>query len=97
MKPNLIRISAMLMAFGSLVFIPVAATAADTFEVDPVHSAVAFRIQHLGISYVQGRFNNVAWIPNAAIGSVNKNFRKGRRYRHIQRRKRPAPQKQRFF
>lgn len=60
MKPNLIRISAMLMAFGSLVFIPLAATAADTFKVDPVHSAVVFRIQHLGISYVQGRFNNVA-------------------------------------
>ena len=60
MKQNLVRISAILMALGSFVSIPSVATAADTYKVDPVHSAVVFRIQHLGISYVQGRFNNVA-------------------------------------
>ncbi len=60
MKPHLIRISAAIMGIGSLIFIPLAAMAADTFAVDPVHSAIVFRIQHLGISYVQGRFNNVA-------------------------------------
>lgn len=31
--------------------------AADTYEIDPVHSAVFFRIKHLGVSYTYGRFN----------------------------------------
>jgi polyisoprenoid-binding protein YceI len=37
---------------------PVAA--ADVYKVDPVHSAISFKIKHLGISYVRGRFNNAA-------------------------------------
>jgi len=32
--------------------------AADTLKVDPVHSFVTFRVQHLGVSHVWGRFNN---------------------------------------
>ena len=60
MKPNFIRISAVILALGTLMSITSAATASDTFKVDPVHSAVVFRIQHLGISYVHGRFNNVS-------------------------------------
>lgn len=31
--------------------------AADNYAVDTVHSAVSFRIQHAGIAYVHGRFN----------------------------------------
>ncbi len=34
--------------------------AADTYGVDPAHSAVTFKIEHVGISYVQGRFNQVS-------------------------------------
>jgi polyisoprenoid-binding protein YceI len=34
------------------------APAADTYAVDGVHSSVSFRIQHLGISEVHGRFND---------------------------------------
>lgn len=40
-----------------------AATAApppETFKVDPVHSAVAFRVKHMNVSYALGRFNNVS-------------------------------------
>jgi polyisoprenoid-binding protein YceI len=33
------------------------AFAADDYTVDPVHSSVSFKIQHLGISWVHGRFN----------------------------------------
>ena len=31
--------------------------AADTFTVDPVHSSVLFRVKHLGVGYIYGRFN----------------------------------------
>ena len=34
--------------------------AADTYKVDPVHSTVIFRINHLGTSWVYGRFDEVA-------------------------------------
>jgi polyisoprenoid-binding protein YceI len=36
------------------------AWAADAFTVDPVHSSVAFKIEHAGISSIMGRFNEVA-------------------------------------
>ncbi len=35
------------------------AVAADAFTVDPVHSSVSFKIQHMGISQVHGRFNKL--------------------------------------
>ena len=31
---------------------------ADEYKVDPVHTSVIFRIQHLGVSYLYGRFND---------------------------------------
>ena len=34
------------------------ALAADEYKVDPVHAMVLFRIQHAGIGYVHGRFND---------------------------------------
>ncbi len=33
------------------------AFAADTYELDPVHSTFQFRVKHLGVSYTYGRFN----------------------------------------
>jgi polyisoprenoid-binding protein YceI len=36
------------------------ANAAETYEIDPVHSAAVFRIKHLGIAYVYGRFNDLS-------------------------------------
>lgn len=35
-----------------------AAYAADTYTVDPVHSSVVFKISHVGISYIYGRFDD---------------------------------------
>jgi polyisoprenoid-binding protein YceI len=35
------------------------AHAADTYTVDPVHSSVSFKIAHVGISYIHGRFDDV--------------------------------------
>jgi polyisoprenoid-binding protein YceI len=33
------------------------ARAADKFEIDPVHTSVSFKIPHVGISWIHGRFN----------------------------------------
>ncbi len=34
--------------------------AADVYKIDPVHSSVVFKIGHLGISNIYGRFNEIA-------------------------------------
>jgi polyisoprenoid-binding protein YceI len=34
------------------------AQAADTYTVDPVHSSISFKIAHVGISYIHGRFDD---------------------------------------
>ncbi|MDA1161527.1 MAG: YceI family protein [Planctomycetota bacterium] len=36
------------------------ATAADDYDYDLVHSSVSFKARHLGISWIHGRFNDVA-------------------------------------
>jgi polyisoprenoid-binding protein YceI len=33
------------------------AIAAETYELDPAHTSVVFRVKHLGVAYVYGRFN----------------------------------------
>ena len=52
------------MRNGFLAFVVVAvscasgpARAADEFAVDGVHSSVTFKVSHLGLSWVHGRFN----------------------------------------
>lgn len=35
------------------------ATAADTFEIDKTHSSVVFRVKHLNVSYLWGRFKDI--------------------------------------
>ena len=44
-----------LSVFLAAAFCP--AGAQTVFEIDPVHSSFIFRIQHLGVSYTYGRFN----------------------------------------
>lgn len=58
MKIKSINNIATFIIFGLLVALTTTTAAADVFKVDPVHSAITFRIKHLGISYVRGRFNN---------------------------------------
>jgi polyisoprenoid-binding protein YceI len=43
----------------SLGFAISGATAADTYEVDPVHTAALFKVKHVGVAYTYGRFNDV--------------------------------------
>lgn len=37
-----------------------AAAAADEYTIDPVHSSITFKVKHLGVSYVHGRFNEIS-------------------------------------
>jgi len=49
-----------LAAIAACLLSTVGATAADRYQVDPVHSFFLFRVQHLGVSYSYGRFTEVA-------------------------------------
>ena len=46
--------------FALALFIPVSASAADSFKIDSAHSAIIFKINHLGMSDFYGRFNDVS-------------------------------------
>jgi polyisoprenoid-binding protein YceI len=52
-------LAVVLLAYGLLAETG-ATPAADAFAVDPVHSSVVFKIQHVGISWIHGRFNDVS-------------------------------------
>jgi len=43
-----------------VLLLPALARAADSYQFDPAHSSVTFKIQHVGISWVQGRFDDLA-------------------------------------
>lgn len=53
----------MRLALNALVLAAVSGApllAADTFEVDPIHSAALFKVSHLGASNFWGRFNDIS-------------------------------------
>jgi polyisoprenoid-binding protein YceI len=54
--------SACLLVSGALISLCGAAPAsqAANYKIDPVHSAVVFRCQHLGVSYAYGVFNDIS-------------------------------------
>lgn len=39
---------------------PATVHAADTYAVDPVHTAALFKVKHVGVSYTYGRFNDIS-------------------------------------
>ena len=47
----------LIVVLGLVLFFSLAANAAETYKLDPVHTSIVFRIKHLGVSYVFGRFN----------------------------------------
>ena len=42
---------------GLLVIFSSLASAAETYKLDPAHTSIVFRVKHLGVAYVYGRFN----------------------------------------
>jgi polyisoprenoid-binding protein YceI len=72
------KITRLLFPLLSVLFLaaPPAVDAADTYKIDPVHSSVLFKVKHLGVSYVQGRFNDISGTvvfdkENAGKGSID--------------------------
>lgn len=51
------------------LLIPSVATAADHYTVDKAHSTALFRVKHLGVSYLWGRFNDLS--GNFTIDEAN--------------------------
>ena len=52
---------ALALAVGTFVTADsTSASAADEYDYDLVHSSVSFKARHLGISWIHGRFNDVA-------------------------------------
>jgi polyisoprenoid-binding protein YceI len=49
-----------ILALSGLLGLAATASAADSYKIDPVHSSVAFKIRHMDISDVYGRFNEIA-------------------------------------
>ena len=45
------------LVVGMLVILSVPAFAAETYKLDPGHTSIVFRVKHLEIAYVYGRFN----------------------------------------
>ncbi|OGR84470.1 MAG: hypothetical protein A3J74_00550 [Elusimicrobia bacterium RIFCSPHIGHO2_02_FULL_57_9] len=71
------------------------ALAAETFQIDPMHSGAMFRIKHMGISTVSGRFdrftgsidydekNPKSWKASATIETASVNTNIGKRDDHL--------------
>ncbi len=50
-----------LAALTMLVVVAAApAGAAEEYGIDPAHSSVSFKISHMGLSYIHGRFNDIS-------------------------------------
>ena len=56
-KNRILNISQFIFVLGLLIIFCSVAYSAETYKLDPAHSSIVFRVKHLGVSYVFGRFN----------------------------------------
>ena len=54
---RILNISRFIFIIGLLGIFSSLAYAAETYNLDPGHTSIVFRVKHLGIAYVFGRFN----------------------------------------
>jgi polyisoprenoid-binding protein YceI len=54
---RILNIFQLIFVLGLLVIFSSLAYAAETYKLDPGHTSIVFRVKHLGIAYVYGRFN----------------------------------------
>ena len=54
---HILKLLQFINVFGLLVIFSSLAFAAETYKIDPAHTSIVFRVKHLGVSYVYGRFN----------------------------------------
>lgn len=58
-SPGLLTAFIWFTLLSMFLFIPCKAAALDIYTVDPNHSAITFKVKHMGITFVHGRFNNL--------------------------------------
>jgi polyisoprenoid-binding protein YceI len=54
---RILNISLFIFIIGLLAVFTFPAYAAENFKLDPVHTSIVFRVKHLEVAYVFGRFN----------------------------------------
>ena len=58
MKPQyVLKIIKFIIVLGMLAILSSLAQAVETYKLDPMHTSIVFRVKHLGVAYVYGRFN----------------------------------------
>ncbi len=53
----ILKIYQFIGVIGLLAILSSSAYAAETYKLDPAHTSIVFRVKHLGVAYVYGRFN----------------------------------------
>jgi len=61
----MLKLNKLFLSFCAVCAIGLQGYAAD-YKIDEAHTAVSFKVKHLGISYTQGKFENVAGTFNFA-------------------------------
>ncbi len=54
---RILKIFHLILVLGLLAIYSSSAYAAETYKLDPAHTSIVFRVKHLGVAYVYGRFN----------------------------------------
>ncbi len=73
---NFYKMKKILLSFA-FVLVSVFTFAQNTWSVDPAHSSINFNIKHMGISFIQGRFDQfkgVVHAPGANLDNGHFNF-----------------------
>ncbi len=54
---RILKIFRFIFVLGLLAILSSLAYAAETYKLDPWHTSIVFRVKHMGIAYIYGRFN----------------------------------------
>ena len=54
---RMLKMIKFIIFLGMLAILSSLAQAAETYKLDPMHTSIVFRVKHLGVAYVYGRFN----------------------------------------
>ncbi|MEK7485339.1 MAG: YceI family protein [Planctomycetota bacterium] len=57
-----LQVFGLFLFLGFFIFTHPSLAASETFNIDPVHSSILFRVKHLNVSYFFGRFNEMAGV-----------------------------------
>ena len=58
-RPTARKTNVKLLSMAAMLFVGLTPALAEDYDLDPAHTSIVFKIKHLGISSVYGRFNEV--------------------------------------